>query len=92
MTGEVIEVAASIGATIIVCPHCGAALRIDIDADHLIQDVTNIATTATNLVNASNIIRKLLQSGLVPPEVLEDVQRAEASLVTAATHLTGGME
>ena len=70
---------------------CGATLRIHVSADELITDVTNAATTATNLVNASNIVRRLLTSGQVPPEVLEDVQRAEAILTRTTAQLTGGL-
>ena len=56
-----------------------------------IADVTNAATTATNLVNAANIVRRLLTSGQVPPEVLEDVQETEALLTRTTARLTGGL-
>ena len=88
---EAIEVTASIGPAIVTCPHCGEVVRIRIDMDALITDVTNAATTATNLVNANTIIRRLLTSGQVPPEVLEDVQRAEALLTHTTAQLTGGL-
>lgn len=90
MSPEVVEVSAELGPTIVTCPHCGAPLRINVDVGDLVHDVTNAATTATNLVNAGNIVRRLLQSGQVPPEVLEDVQRAEAAMTAATAHLTGG--
>ena len=88
---EIIEIEAAIGPVMITCPECGATLRIHVSADELFTDVTNAATTATNLVNASNIVRRLLTSGQVPPEVLEDVQRAEALLTRTTAHLTGGL-
>lgn len=88
---DVIEVQAALGPVLVTCPGCGAVIRIHVCADELIADVTNAATTATNLVNASNIVRRLLTSGQVPPEVLEDVQRAEAILTCTAAQLTGGL-
>ena len=88
---EAIEVSASMGPAIITCPHCGEVVRINVCTDELVEDVTNAATTATNLVNASNIVRQLLTSGQVPPEVLEDVQRTEALLMRATTRLVGGL-
>ena len=91
MTQEIIELQASIGPVVTTCPECGAPIRIHISTDELVEDVTNAATTATNLVNASNIVRRLLTSGQVPPEVLEDVQRSEALLTRATTRLVGGL-
>lgn len=88
---EPIEVSARSGPAIVTCPHCHQAIRIVMDTDDLVSDVTNAATTATNLVNASNIVRRLLTSGQVPPEVLEDVQRAEALLTRTTAQLTGGL-
>lgn len=87
---DVIEVQAAFGPVLVTCPGCGAVIRIHVSTDELVHDVTNAATTATNLVNAGNIVRRLLQSGQVPPEVLEDVQRAEAAMTAATAHLTGG--
>ena len=88
---DVIEVQAALGPVLVTCPGCGAVMRIHVNTDELIADVTNAATTATNLVNAVNIIRKLLTSGQVPPEVLEDVQETEAILTRTTARLTGGL-
>lgn len=88
---DVIEVQAALGPVLVTCPGCGAVMRIHVNTDELIADVTNAATTATNLVNAVNIVRRLLTSGQVPPEVLEDVQRAEALLTRTTAQLTGGL-
>ena len=90
-SNDIIEVEASIGPVLVTCPRCSAAIRIQVCTDDLVEDVTNAATTATNLVNASNIVRRLLTSGQVPPEVLEDVQRSEALLTRATTRLAGGL-
>ena len=87
---ECIEISAAIGTTIALCPHCGKPIPVHVDAGELITDVTNAATTATNLVNASNIVRDLITSGQVPPEVLEDVLEVEARLTRTTAHLTGG--
>ena len=91
MTHEAIEVQAALSPVVTTCPECGAVIRIHVCTDDLIEDVTNAATTATNLVNASNIVRRLLTSGQVPPEVLEDVQQSEVSLTRATIRLTGGL-
>ena len=91
MTHEVIEVQAALSPVLVTCPECGAVIKIHICTDELIEDISNAATTATNLVNASNIVRRLLTSGQVPPEVLEDVQRSEALLTRATTRLAGGL-
>ena len=86
---EIIEVSASVAPVVVTCPHCGNVLRIRLDIDDLVTDVTNAATTATNLVNANNIVRRLITSGQVPPEVLEDVIEAEARLTRCTARLTG---
>lgn len=86
-----VEVQADAGPVVVTCPHCGRTVRIHIDTDRLVEDVSNAATTATNLVNAGNIVRRLLTSGQVPPEVLEDVQETEALLTRVTAHLVGGL-
>lgn len=91
MTHDIIEVQASIAPVMATCPECGAVIRIHVCADELISDITNATTTVTNLVNANNIVRRLLTSGQVPPEVLEDIQETEAALTRATARLTGGL-
>lgn len=86
-----VEISATFGTTIATCPHCGRTIQIHIDTGELITGITNAATTATNLVNASNIIRNLITSGQIPPEVLDDVLEVEARLTRTTAHLTGGL-
>lgn len=87
---EPTELFVEVGSTVAVCPHCGRSLTINVGCDGIIEDVTNYATTAMGIVTAGNIIRQLLRSGQVPPDVLEDVQRCDAVLTAAAGHLSGG--